>query len=92
VADCRLIRLYVSGATPKCARAIQTVKAICEERLGGRYRLEVIDVYQQSPRARRDQVLVTPTLVERYRGSIRRLAGNLWDRKRVLAALGLAAQ
>lgn len=89
--ECRLIRLYVNGVSPKCVRAVQTVKAVCEERLAGRYRLEVIDVYQQAPRARRDQVVVTPTLVEKTRGSVRRLAGNLWDRRRVLAALGLSA-
>lgn len=92
MAERRLIRLYVSGVTPRSARAIQSIKAICEERLPGRYELEVIDVYQQGHRAGRDGVLATPTLIQRTERSVRRLVGNLSDRKRVLAALGLASR
>ncbi len=84
------IRLYVSGATPRSAQAIQNIKAICEQKLAGRYELEVIDVYQQTPRAREDQVFATPTLIEEFEGSVRRLVGNVSDRQRVLAVLGLA--
>lgn len=87
-----LIRLYISGATPKSARAIQNVREICERKLAGRYELEVIDVYQQTPRACQDHVRVTPTLIEESRGTVRRLVGRLWDRKRVLAGLGLATR
>ncbi len=41
-----LLRLYVTGTTPRSLRAISNVKAICEEHLQGRYELEIIDLYQ----------------------------------------------
>ena len=42
-----VLRLYVTGLTPRSTQAIATIKAICEEHLAGRYDLEVIDIYQQ---------------------------------------------
>lgn len=92
MAERRLIRLYVSGASPKSVRAVQTIRAVCDQKLAGCYELEVIDIYQQTSRAREDEILVTPTLVEHSRGSVRRLVGRLWDRRRVLAGLGLVTR
>lgn len=46
-----LLRLYVAGATNRSTRAITTVRRLCERYLPGRYRLEVIDVYQQPEQA-----------------------------------------
>ena len=42
-----VLRLYVTGMTPRSTRAITAVRAVCEEFLAGRYDLEIIDVYQQ---------------------------------------------
>jgi circadian clock protein KaiB len=42
-----VLRLYVTGMTPRSTRAIENVRAICDEHLHGRYDLEVIDLYQQ---------------------------------------------
>jgi len=89
VRERRLIRLYISGVTPRSVRAVENLKAICRE-LGESCELEVIDVYQQAQRAREDGVLVTPTLIERSQGAVRRLVGDLADRRRVRQALGLA--
>ena len=41
-----VLRLFVTGTTPRSARAIQNIRALCEEKLQGRYDLEVIDIYQ----------------------------------------------
>ena len=38
--------LYVTGTTPRSVRAVETIKAICEQYLKGRYELEIIDLYQ----------------------------------------------
>jgi circadian clock protein KaiB len=82
-------RLYVTGATPRCGRAISNLKAMCERYLRGRYDLEVIDVYQQPLRAEGDHILVTPTLVRREPLPLRRLVGDLSDRESVLVKLDL---
>jgi circadian clock protein KaiB len=38
-----LLRLYVTGSTPRSSRSIFNIRALCEDRLVGRYDLEVID-------------------------------------------------
>ena len=83
------LRLFVVGATPRSARAIANVRAICEQRLQGKYDLEVIDVYQQPWFARHEQVVAAPTLVKRRPLPLCRLVGDLSNRQRVLAGLNL---
>jgi circadian clock protein KaiB len=84
-----LLRLYVTGTTPRSARAIQNIKAICEKRLQGRYDLEVIDIYRQPELAKPAQIIVAPTLVKTLPLPVRKLIGDLSDQERVLAGLDL---
>lgn len=84
-----LLRLYVTGKTPHSLRAIASVKEICERYLPGRYHLQVIDIYQQPALAEEDQIIVSPTLVKKSPGPLRKVIGNLSDRDRVLLCLDL---
>jgi circadian clock protein KaiB len=84
-----LLRLYVTGVTPKSMRAIANIKAICEEHLQGRYSLEVIDVYQQPELAQGDNIIAMPTLVKQLPTPLRRLVGDLSKREKVLLGLDL---
>lgn len=86
------LRLYVSGATPCSTRAVENVKALCEEYLQGRYALEVVDIYQQPGLAEGDQILATPTLVRRFPLPLRRLVGDLSDPERVLGRLNIYSE
>lgn len=81
--------LYITGATPNSARAVRNIKEICELYLPGRYELYIIDVYQQPTLAQQEQLIGMPTLVKKRPGLVRRLVGDLSNRERVLAALGL---
>jgi len=83
------LRLFVTGSTPKSTRAIQNIRALCEERLHGRYELEVIDIYQHPELARPEQIVVTPTLVKKLPLPFRRIIGDLSDKERVLVGLDL---
>jgi circadian clock protein KaiB len=83
------LRLFVTGTTPKSARAIQNIRTICEEHLQGRYDLEVVDIYQHPERVKADQIVVTPTLVKQSPLPLRKLIGDLSDTARVLAALDI---
>ena len=87
--DRYVLRLYVTGMAERSAAAVAAVRALCEERLAGRYELEVIDLYQQPALARADQVVATPTLVKKQPSPLRRLVGDLSNRERILAGLGL---
>jgi len=51
-----VFRLYVTGMTPKSARAIANVQKLCEEQLAGRYELNVIDIYQQPELAKESRL------------------------------------
>jgi circadian clock protein KaiB len=84
-----LLRLYVTGMTPRSTEAIAAIKTVCEERLSGRYDLEVIDLYQQAQLAKDAEIIAAPTLVKESPGPIRRLVGDLSDKQRVLLGLGL---
>jgi circadian clock protein KaiB len=84
-----VLRLYVTGMTPRAGRAIENVRAICDEHLDGRYDLEVIDVYQQPALAKDEQIVAAPTLIKEHPLPLRRLIGDMSNRDRVLAALDL---
>lgn len=84
------LRLFISGTTPKCARAIENIRAICEENLPGRYDLEVIDIYQHPEQAKPEQIVVTPTLVKKLPLPFRKMIGDLSDNERVLVALDIS--
>ena len=83
------LRLFVSGTTPRSARAIQNIRALCEERLYGRYNLEVIDIYQHPEQAKPEQIVVTPTLVKKLPLPFRKIIGDLSDKERVLIGLDI---
>ena len=84
-----VLRLYVTGMTPRSTRAIRSVRAICEEFLAGRFDLEIIDVYQQPARIRDEQIVATPTLVKKGPSPERRMIGDMSNRARLIAGLGL---
>jgi circadian clock protein KaiB len=87
-----MLRLYVTGMTPRSTRAISNVRGICEEFLAGRYQLEIIDVYQQPALIRDEQIFATPTLVKKGPEPERRLIGDMSDRARLLSGLGIRAE
>lgn len=82
-------RLYVTGATPGSSRAIAFIKGFCEEFLKGRYRLEVVDVYQQPALADEDGIFATPTLVRTSPLPLRRVVGNLFDPHKLQSRLNV---
>jgi circadian clock protein KaiB len=84
------LRLFITGATPKSIRAIENMRKICEERLEGRYDLEVVDVYQNPEMTKELQIVATPTLVKILPEPLRRIIGDLSNKERVLAGLNLS--
>ncbi len=87
--DRYVLRLFVSGMTPRSTRAVQNVRAICETHLQGRYDLEVIDIYQQPTLARGEQIIAAPTLVKKSPAPLRYIIGDLSSTERVLRGLDL---
>ena len=84
-----VLRLYVTGMTPRSTRAVENVRQICEQHLQGRYDLEVIDIYQQPILAKGEQILAAPTLIKKLPLPLRRVIGDLSNTERVLLGLDL---
>lgn len=84
-----VLRLYITGMTPRSTAAIERVKAICEEYMLDRYELEVIDIYQHPTLAKGDQIVATPTLVKRLPKPLRSMVGDLSNVEKVLMGLDL---
>jgi circadian clock protein KaiB len=84
-----VLRLYVTGMTPKSTQSIANVKEICKKHLAGRYELEVIDIYQQPELAKGEQIIASPTLIKKLPLPLRRLIGNMSDTERFLVGIDL---
>jgi|SRR5579859_1839613 len=84
-----MLRLYVTGNTPKSTQAIVNIRSICDQHLRGRYELEIIDIYQQPISAQSDRILATPTLIKRLPPPLRTVVGDMSNTERVLLGLDL---
>jgi circadian clock protein KaiB len=82
-----VLRLFVTGMTPRSTEAYASIKALCEQHLHGRYELDVVDVYKHPEAAVEEQIVAVPTLVKKLPLPLRKLIGNLADEHRVLLAL-----
>ena len=81
------LRLYVAGQTPKSIAALANLQRLCEGHLAGRYHIDVIDLASQPQLARRDDIVVVPTLVRQLPRPIRKIIGDLSNVQRVLVGL-----
>jgi circadian clock protein KaiB len=82
-----VLRLYVTGTTPKSVRAITNIRKICERRLKGAYDLEVIDIYQQPVLAKGEQIIAAPTLLKKLPLPLRRFIGDMSNIEKSLLGL-----
>jgi len=87
--DRYILRLYVTGMTPRSVRAVKNLQAICNEYLEDRYDLEVVDIYQQPVLAKGEQIIAAPTLIKKLPLPMRRIIGDMSNRERVLLGLDL---
>lgn len=87
-----VLRLCVSGMTPRSREALINIKQICDEYLEGHYQLEVIDLYQQPAMAATHQIIATPTLLKSFPPPLRRLIGDLSDTDATLRRLGIVVR
>jgi circadian clock protein KaiB len=84
-----VLRLYISGNTPASQTAIINLRRVCEEKLKGRYQLEVVDIQQQPALAKRDQIIAVPTLIKRLPSPLKKMIGDLSKTERLLVGLDL---
>src|SRR5580700_4631388 len=83
------LRLYIAGQTPNSIAAIANLKKICEDKLQGKYRIEVIDLLKKPQLAKGDQIIAIPTLVRRLPTPVKKIIGNLSKTESVIVGLDL---
>lgn len=84
-----VLKLYVTGMTPRSLKAIENIKQICKKYLKGRYDLEVVDIYQQPVLAKGEQIFAAPTLIKKLPLPLRRFIGDMSETDRILFGLDL---
>ena len=82
------LKLYITGQTMKSDLAIGNIRQIFEE-LSIPFDLTIVDVLERPDLAEEDMVLATPTLIKTSPMPIRRIIGDLSDKKSVKVGLGL---
>ena len=86
-----VLRLYVTGRTPRSAQAIANLESIIESDLSEAYELQVIDVLERPQLAEDERIVATPTLIKELPPPLRRIIGDLSDREQVLLGLDLTS-
>jgi circadian clock protein KaiB len=84
-----ILRLYVTGSTPRSLKAISNLKRFCEEHLPDEYELEIIDIYKNPEAVRDAQIVAAPTLIKKLPAPLRRFVGDLSNEQKLLVGMGL---
>jgi len=84
-----LLKLYITGQTPRSERAIANLRRICDEELGGQYDMTVIDILERPQLAEDEKIIATPALIKQLPPPLRRIIGDLSDTDKVLLGLDL---
>ena len=83
------LRLYIAGQTPNSVAAIDNLKRICDDKLQGKYRIEVVDLLIKPQLAKGDQIIAIPTLVRKLPPPVKKIIGNLSKTENVIVGLDL---
>jgi len=84
-----VLKLYITGMTPRSQEALRNIKKILNDNFADNYELEVIDIYQQPTLAKDDQIIAVPTLIKKLPAPLRRLIGDLSQEDRIILGLDL---
>lgn len=84
-----LLKLYITGQTPRSEAAIANLRKICETELNGVYEMVIIDILERPQLAEDEKILATPTLIKELPPPLRRIIGDLSDTEKVLLGLDL---
>ncbi|HVG22247.1 MAG TPA: circadian clock KaiB family protein [Blastocatellia bacterium] len=84
-----LLKLYITGLTPRSERAIANLRRICEEELASQYEMVIIDILERPQLAEDEKILATPMLIKQLPPPLRRNIGDLSDAEKVILGLDL---
>lgn len=87
-----LLKLYITGDSPRSQRAIANLMRICDQELSNQYELKIIDVLEQPDVAENEKIMVTPTLIKQLPPPLQRIIGDMSKTELVLLGLDIDNQ
>ncbi len=84
-----VLKLYITGKSPRADRAIANIKRICQDELSNQYDLVIIDVLERPELAEQAKIIATPTLIKELPLPLRRVIGDLSNTEKVLLGLDI---
>jgi circadian clock protein KaiB len=87
-----LLKLFITGQTPRSESAISDLQRICKEEFQNEYELIVVDILERPQLAEDEKILATPTVIKELPPPIRRIIGDLSNKEKVLLGLDLVGQ
>jgi circadian clock protein KaiB len=87
-----VLRLYIAGTNLNSIRAIKNVRRLCMALRPSRVNLDIIDLFQQSELAKKDDIVAAPALIKEFPEPRRVFVGDLSDLDRVFTGLGIATR
>ena len=85
-----VLKLYVSGMSPKSMQAIENINRLCKEYLENSFDLEIIDLYKHPELAAEQQIVFSPSLIKRLPITKKTLVGTFADTEKVIKGLGIS--
>ena len=85
-----VLKLYVSGMSPKSMQAIENINKLCKEYLENSFDLEIIDLYKHPELAAEQQIVFSPSLIKRLPLPKKTLVGTFADTEKVIKGLGIS--
>ncbi len=82
-----ILTLYITGETQTSRKTITLLEEILDSELHGMYELKIIDVLKHPQLAEDDKILATPTLIKILPPPVRKIIGELTDKKKILLGL-----
>ena len=83
------LMLFVAGDNAATRIVYSRLEQMCEEKLSGRYRIKLVDIFENLEQACAFDIVATPTLLRLNPKPVRRILGDLSKTEKVLTALGL---
>lgn len=87
--DPYIFSLYIIGASPNSSRAVSNLKIFFEKYLNKRYKLQIIDVYQQPHIAKSVDIVALPLLIRKFPLPEKRMIGDMSNNDKLLKSLDL---
>lgn len=85
------LRVYVLDRSARSAVIVANLERLCELRVPGRYRIQIVDLLKSPDRCREDQIVAVPTVERHWPLPRRRVIGTLANLERAAAGLELGA-